>query len=532
MTSTTRSSVKTSKTKKKKPTSRKSTTLTNTDSNTDPIASCSEPTLTAPSGRRQPHSQEYPQSDKHPPLALDQENSISQPLSESEAIAIDNQISEHSFSGDQESAISDNNPIASSHLLGEDNAYSPDNPIASLSEGLDISCDQSSLSSHLNFIRSAISNKPPHPILANGLIEADFKQQRLHLTTFNLEYSMTTSIDVTVKQAGRITLPIDLLSKVINKFPRQSIFDIHYIWEQESPYALISSSGSKYQIPTMPASEFPSLPKLDKYHCITINASTLIAQLKGVLLATTKDETKRILMACHLQIAYDESRQATQVRFWATNGYLIATNVSYISGNGDNSTDAQLNLTAAIAREVIKNCHDTEAIALNYQPQLSENNDNQVIRIDWNCQSIISRTIAGQYPNCNAIIEPLREQFNRQVVVEATVLANVLSRLATLSDKQIYHIELEITDKSLQLSINNSTGVGTETIPAQLTGEPISLKLNLHYLHDIADAIAIFAPSLCMAIASEQLPIAIKPLSMSNQTPSAISAEYLLAPIQ
>ena len=116
--------------------------------------------------------------------------------------------------------------------------------------------------------------------------------------------------------------------------------------------------------------------------------------------------------------------------------------------------------------------------------------------------------------------------------MEATVLADALSRLATLSDKQVYYIELDITDNYLQLSINNTTGVGTETIPAQLTGEPILLKLNLHYLHDIADAIATLAPSLCMAIASNQLPIAITPLSMSNQTLSAISAEYLLAPIQ
>ncbi len=528
MTSTIRPSVKTSKTKKKKPTSKKSTTLTNTTS--DPIASCSERTETAPSTQQQPEGTSCPLS-KNPPedqeISISNSQPLSESVSESEAISPDNPVSDNN-SSDEEPEV-----IVSSDLPRKNNPYSPDNPIASdsLSEGLDISCDQSSLSSHLNFIRSAIPNKPPHPILANSLIEADFKQQKLHLTTFNLEYSMTTSIDATVKQAGRITIPVDLLSKVINKFPRQSKIDIHYIGLQENPYVLISSSGSKYQIATMPASEFPSLPKGERSNHLTLNAHHFIAQLKGVLFATTQDETKRILMACHLQIAYDESRQATQVRFWATNGYSIATTISYIDGECDKSTDAQLNIPGAIALQLVKHCHSTESIVLNYQPQL-ENNDNQVIGIDWNCQSIISRTIPGQYPDCSKIIEPLRAQFNREVIVEATVLADALSRLATLSDKQVYYIELDITDNHLQLSINNLQGIGTETIPAQLTGEPISLKLNLHYLHDIASAIATLAPSLCMAIASNQLPIAILPLSMSDQTPSAISAEYLLAPIQ
>ena len=84
--------------------------------------------------------------------------------------------------------------------------------------GLALVCDQSTLRDALSFVAFAIPANPTHPVINNVLLVGDLRQQQLSLSSYNLEFGMTVSIEANIASSGQISLPHKLFSKIVDKF--------------------------------------------------------------------------------------------------------------------------------------------------------------------------------------------------------------------------------------------------------------------------------------------------------------------------
>lgn len=103
-----------------------------------------------------------------------------------------------------------------------------------------------------------------------------------------------------------------------------------------------------------------------------------------------------------------------------------------------------------------------------------------------NCtKTFITRTIEGQYPKYNEVIPEYSDyiQFNRKSLID--ILENM--KPFTKAKKKIIPIVLDI-DNDLTVSINNESGIITNSLPIVHHGEKITIGININYFLDLLNA--------------------------------------------
>ncbi len=121
-----------------------------------------------------------------------------------------------------------------------------------------LTCSQKDLADALNITNKAVGVNVTLPVLNNVLIKAEGK--KMFFTTTNLEIAISYWIDADIKNEGEITIPSKLLTSYINYLKDEKIdFSV-----EEGESVLIKTSDSKSKIKGLPASEFPSIPAVEK----------------------------------------------------------------------------------------------------------------------------------------------------------------------------------------------------------------------------------------------------------------------------
>jgi DNA polymerase III subunit beta len=144
-------------------------------------------------------------------------------------------------------------------------------------------------------VSRAVASRPTHPILGNIKLVADEDSQTLTLTGFDLEYRDRNAIACSNHViGGAITLPSKLLGDIVSLLPDEDITLTIATVGEISQVTLACGSG-KYQINSLPVTEFPDLPEIDSDEAFSISVATLRDGLLATMIAVSADETKRIL---------------------------------------------------------------------------------------------------------------------------------------------------------------------------------------------------------------------------------------------
>ncbi|NES99152.1 MAG: DNA polymerase III subunit beta [Sphaerospermopsis sp. SIO1G1] len=375
-------------------------------------------------------------------------------------------------------------------------------------------CSQSDLSSNLSLVSRAVPSRPSHPILANVLLKADADTNQVSLTAFDLSLGIRTSFSAEVIEGGEIALPAKLLVDITSRLPEGEITldDDSAESSEESIIVTLKPKSGKYQVRALSAEEFPELPVIESTEAIQLSAAILIEGLKGSLFATSTDETKQVLTGLHLTVKQDT------LEFAATDGHRLAvletTNERPLEG------DEQLEITvpARALRELqrmLAHSSAEEAISLYL--------DEGQIVFAWQNQRLTSRTLEGQYPAYQQLIP---RQFERQVVLERKQFISTLERIAVLADQKnnIVKISINNTNQEITLSCEaQDVGSGTESMPAQISGEDIDIAFNVKYLMEGLKELP--STEIQMHLNQNLTPVIFTPLGGLKMT-------YLAMPVQ
>ncbi|MBS3028312.1 MAG: DNA polymerase III subunit beta [Dolichospermum sp. DET50] len=376
-------------------------------------------------------------------------------------------------------------------------------------------CSQSDLSSNLSLVSRAVPSRPTHPVLANILLQADAETNQVSLTAFDLSLGIRTSFSAEVLEGGTIALPAKLLVDITSRLPEGEITldDQSGDGGGEGIIVTLKPKSGKYQVRAMGAEEFPELPVLENTEAITLTTAALIEGLKGSLFATSSDETKQVLTGVHLTLKQDT------LEFAATDGHRLAVLETTNERPVEGSEQVEVTVPAKALRELQRmlghNSTSEETVAV-YLDQ------GQVV-FAWQNQRLTSRTLEGQYPAYRQLIP---RQFERQVTLERKQFISTLERIAVLADQKNNIVKVSIDNANQEITLSceaQDVGSGTESMPAQISGENIDIAFNVKYLMEGLKELP--SSEIQMHLNQSLTPVIFTPLGGLKMT-------YLAMPVQ
>ena len=341
-------------------------------------------------------------------------------------------------------------------------------------------CSQSELNAALQLVSRAVASRPTHPVLANVLLTADAGTDRLSLTGFDLNLGIQTSLAASVETSGAVTLPARLFGEIVSRLSSDSPITLSTD-ESGEQVELTSLSGS-YQMRGMPADDFPDLPLVENGTALKLDPAALVKALRSTLFASSSDEAKQLLTGVHLRF------DRTSLEAASTDGHRLAVlsvndalQAPLEVADPDASDDAALAVTlpARSLREVerlMAGWKGSDAVSL-----FCERGQVVVLAAD---QMVTSRTLEGTYPNYRQLIP---ESFTRTLQLDRRAFVASLERIAVLADQHnnVVRIGSDPAKGLVQISADaQDVGSGSESLPADIDGEPVQIAFNVRYVLD------------------------------------------------
>ena len=381
-------------------------------------------------------------------------------------------------------------------------------------------CSQAELNAALQLVSRAVATRPTHPVLANVLLTADAGTGRVSLTGFDLNLGIQTSLAAEVESSGAITLPARLLGEIVNRLSSDS--PITLATEESGEQIQLNSLSGSYQMRGMPADDYPELPMVESGRTLKLQASVLVEALKGTLFASSGDEAKQLLTGVHLQFR----QQALEAA--ATDGHRLAVlEVDNVLQEQEASSDAAdgdeegfaVTLPARSLREVermMAGWRSGEPVSLFCDR-------GQVVFLAAD-QMVTSRTLEGTYPNYRQLIP---DGFSRSLGLDRRALIASLERIAVLADQHnnVVKFSTEPDKGVVQISADaQDVGSGSESLPANLSGEALQIAFNVRYLLDGLKAMAV--DRVVLHCNAPTTPAVLKPEEAAD------GFTYLVMPVQ
>src|SRR5260221_1464028 len=324
------------------------------------------------------------------------------------------------------------------------------------------------ISKMLNTSIRFVSSRQTLPILANFMLTAE--KTKLKVQATNLEMSISMKLGAKIEEEGSVTVPAKSFLRIIFKLnPGQ----LNLVLTKEQ--LKIDSLGFVANIATMPANDFPKIPKdIDEKKSFQIPTKVLLPTLSKILFAASNDETRPVLGGV---LFIFNTNELTLV---ASDGFRLSkktiTLTKKIPGEKLNMI-----IPKSMLLELIKITSDEETIF--FEPHQS---DNQLI-IKVGDVIISTRLIDGNFPDFERIIP---KNSSTKVVVDKNDLKRGVKLGAVFARESANVIKLKIKEGSILLE-SESGKVGKENyeIEANIVGGEVEISFNYKFIEDFINSV-------------------------------------------
>jgi DNA polymerase-3 subunit beta len=282
----------------------------------------------------------------------------------------------------------------------------------------------------LSLTAQSISLRPSLPVLGNFLLTAHLGE--LEITATNLETAFVYKIPAKVSEKGTITAP----ARVLTDFC-QAVRGDRVNLEAQKETLQMKSDNANASVPTINASEFPSLDQFQAEKPININKETFLEGVSQVALSAAPEEGRPVLTGV-LMVA--DGGKIIQV---TTDGYRLAK--KELAGKGE----LRVIIPSRVLRESAKALAEQDDESVNF----AVNKENNQIRLETKNLTVFSRLLEGDYPNYEQIIP---NSFICEIIVDTKELIDSV-KAASLFAKDIGNVvRLAISKGSLEVSASTA----------------------------------------------------------------------------
>ncbi len=309
----------------------------------------------------------------------------------------------------------------------------------------------------------AIEKRHTAPILENVLLRIEGSKALWRGTDLELEIATHTPImDGT---DGDITLPARKLSDICKSLPAESIVNLEI---QAENRARITSGRSRFELATLPASEFPELEDIGEVQTFELPENSLKHLLERTAFAMANQDVRYYLNGMLMEVT------AEGIRTVSTDGHRLA--LCFYAGDSSNTQTQQLIIPRKGVLELARLLRSDSQVPV--QVQASQNH----LRVELDNLRFTTKLIDGRYPDYRAAI-PGTGQI--QVDIDRKAFKDMLSRVAILSNEKFRGVRLSLSENLLQVQAHNpEQEVANDELDVNYQGIDFSIGFNVTYLLD------------------------------------------------
>ena len=333
---------------------------------------------------------------------------------------------------------------------------------------MNISLTKNDLISALQIVSKGLSTKPQTPILSGIYMTA--KEGQLELQTTNYELGFILTIPAEIHNTGTAVLPGKYLTEFARKLPAE---EVSIDTDSSDGLAVIQSGAARVTLRTMEISDFPVLHRMDGTLHFTIKDRTLARLVKKSAFACLREEQRDrrpIFTGCQLEV------EGKDVTFAATNVHRLAVKSEQLE---EDAGQIRVIIPAKFLEEV------TRTISSEVPADIHVTCSYNQVSMSSGSIYMTARLIEGTFPDYRRVI-PREENIRTKVTLDAASFASAVDRASLIARTDQYNIvKLSFAQGLMRISSNSpEIGEAEETIPAEVTGDDVTIAFNASYLMD------------------------------------------------
>lgn len=330
------------------------------------------------------------------------------------------------------------------------------------------SIQRESILKPLQTITGVVERRQTLPVLSNLLFGVSVN--KLSMTATDLEVEMSAIVSLDGAESGDITLPARKIVDICKALPDGSKID--FIYDEEKQRATIKSGKSRFNLTTLPATEFPNIEEIKSTFEFEVSQNLIKHLIEKTAFAMAQQDVRYYLNGLLLEV------DTGTIRTVATDGHRLA--VCEHSAEVNPGEKIQVILPRKGVMELSR--------------LLSDNDDpvkvtigNNHFGIELKEYSFTSKLIDGKFPDYQRVIP---RDSNKDVTADHELLRQALIRTSILSNEKYRGIRIRLQDNLLQAQANNpEMEEAEEEIEVQYQGAKLEIGFNVSYLLDALNAI-------------------------------------------
>jgi len=327
--------------------------------------------------------------------------------------------------------------------------------------------ERDSLVDAVNWVSKSISNRPITTALLGIVIDAN---EEITLSGSDLETSAKAKFKAEVSQKGKVLVPGRLLAEISRSLPAKPISFV-----LEGTRVLVSAGSAKFTLPTLPLSEYPTLPELPAASG-SLNSDLFAAAVNQVAIAAGKDDSLPTLTGIFVEI------NKNQITLAATDRYRLAVRELTWSAQDANIETTSL-LRARTLADAAKSLIGSSQVTIALAPPTT---NEKLVGFISEGKTMTSRVLDGSFPPFRHL---LPSESTADAIIEVAPFLDSVRRVALVTDKTV-PLRLNFSNNTLQLEAGTGDEAqASEKLDINYKGEDINIAFNPTYLTDGLTAI-------------------------------------------
>ena len=327
--------------------------------------------------------------------------------------------------------------------------------------------ERDSLVDAVNWVSKSISNRPITTALLGIVIDAS---EEITLSGSDLETSAKAKFKAEVSQKGKVLVPGRLLAEISRSLPAKPISFV-----LEGTRVLVSAGSAKFTLPTLPLSEYPTLPELPASSG-SLNSDLFATAVNQVAIAAGKDDSLPTLTGVFVEI------NKNQITLAATDRYRLAVRELTWSAQDANIETTSL-LRARTLADAAKSLIGTSQVTIALAPATT---NEKLVGFISDGKTMTSRVLDGSFPPFRHL---LPSESTADAIIEVAPFLDSVRRVALVTDKTV-PLRLNFSNNTLQLEAGTGDEAqASEKLDINYKGEDINIAFNPTFLTDGLTAI-------------------------------------------
>jgi DNA polymerase-3 subunit beta len=329
-----------------------------------------------------------------------------------------------------------------------------------------LTVEREKLLAPLQAVIGVVERRQTMPILANVLLAV--RDGRLLITATDLEVELVAASEVSVQQAGDITVPGRKFLDILRALPEKLAVSL----SAEGDKVVIKAGRSRFSLSTLPASEFPIIEDINAQQKVRVVRKELRRLLDKTHFSMAQQDVRYYLNGMLMEI------DGKALRAVATDGHRLAICETDLPAKAGTSQQVIVPRKGVLELQRILDDADGEvelAIGTNH------------VRAQIGDIRFTSKLIDGRFPEYGRVIPPAPPH---AVKADRDILRQALQRTAILSNEKYRGIRITLRTNVMTVQAHNpEQEEAEEEIEVVYAGADLEVGFNVNYLLDALSAI-------------------------------------------